>query len=85
MSSLDSGQEGVTLFVHNVNFDIVGEIGFYVTDLEVTFEPVNTGDPVAFDFVEDFNINIHHGEVTLSAESINALFNEHILDYGPGR
>ena len=77
----DSGHEGTTLYINNVNFDVVENIGFYVKELAVTLEPVTSGNPAAFDLVEEFTINIHHGEVTLSPESVNALFNKHILDY----
>ncbi len=82
-SSRDSGHEGVALYIKNVNFDIVENIGFQVKELAVTLDPVNPGSPTAFDWVDDFVINIHHGEVTLSIEVIDALFNKHILDYEP--
>lgn len=77
----DSGYEGATLHIVNVNFDMVDSIGFHVKKLAVTLQPVVQSDPTAFDLVEEFSIKIHHGEIVITPESLNALFNKHIVDY----
>jgi len=79
----DSGAENVSMYIENVNFDVVENIGFYIENLKVTLEPKVAGDPVVFDDVESFTINIHSGTVVLSPQVITDLFNNHILDYWP--
>jgi len=79
----DSGTESLSLYAHNVNFDVVDNIGFHIEELAATLEPKKAGEPVSFDDVESFTINIHHGKVTVSPEALSALFNKQILDYSP--
>ncbi|ORU89569.1 MAG: hypothetical protein A6F71_01005 [Cycloclasticus sp. symbiont of Poecilosclerida sp. M] len=83
MSERDSGVENVSMQIKNVNFDVVENIGFYIEDLNVTLEPKTAGDPIVFDDVESFTINVHSGAVVLSSQVITDLFNQHILDYWP--
>ena len=80
-TSRDSGYEGATLHIVNVNFDMVDNIGFQIKELAVTLKPAIEGDPAAFDLVEEFSIKIHHGEIVVSPDSLSALFNKHIVDY----
>lgn len=82
-SERDSGADNVSMQLHNVNFDVVDNIGFYIEDLNVTLEPKVAGNPVIFDDVESFTINVHSGTVVLSPQVITDLFNDHILDYWP--
>ncbi|MBL4744433.1 MAG: hypothetical protein JKX87_07390 [Cycloclasticus sp.] len=82
-SERDSGADNVSMKLHNVNFDVVENIGFYIGDLNVTLEPKVAGNPVVFDDVESFIINVHSGTVVLSPQVITDLFNDHILDYWP--
>lgn len=79
----DSGAENVSMYIENVNFDVVDNIGFYIEKLNVTLEPKVAGNPVVFDDVESFTINVHSGTVVLSPQVITDLFNDHILDYWP--
>jgi len=79
----DSGAESVSIYIENVNFDVVENIGFYVEKLSATLEPKVAGQPVVFDDVESFIINVHSGTVVLSPQVITDLFNDHILDYWP--
>jgi hypothetical protein len=79
----DSGADNVSMHLHNVNFDVVENIGFYIEDLKVTLEPKVSGNPVIFDDVESFTINVHSGTVVLSPQVLTDLFNKHILDYSP--
>ncbi len=79
----DSGADSVSMQLKNVNFDVVENIGFYIEQLNVTLEPKTAGDPVVFDDVESFTINVHSGTVVLSPQVITDLFNNHILDYWP--
>jgi len=79
----DSGADNVSIYIQNVNFDIVENIGFYVEELAATLEPKVAGNPVVFDDVESFTINVHKGSVILSPQVIADLFNQHILDYWP--
>jgi hypothetical protein len=79
----DSGAESVTLYARNVNFDVVDKIGFHIEELAATLEPKKAGEPVSFDDVESFTINIHHGKVVVSPKALSALFNKQILDYWP--
>ncbi len=82
-SARDSGADSVSLYAHNVNFDVVDKIGFHIEDLAATLEPKKEGEPVSFDDVESFTINIHHGKVIVPPEALSALFNKQILDYWP--
>ncbi|MEW5058073.1 MAG: hypothetical protein AB1Y25_10640 [Cycloclasticus sp.] len=79
----DSGADNVSIYIQNVNFDIVENIGFYVENLAASLEPKVAGQPVIFDDVESFTINVHSGSVVLSEQVIADLFNQHILDYWP--
>lgn len=79
----DSGADSVSLYAHNVNFDVVDKIGFHIDELAATLTPKKAGEPVSFDDVESFTINIHHGKVIVPPEALTALFNKHILDYWP--
>jgi len=79
----DSGADNVSMYIENVNFDVVDNIGFYIEKLNVTLEPKTAGNPVVFDDVESFTINVHSGTVVLSPQVITDLFNNHILDYWP--
>ena len=79
----DSGIDGVNLYAKNINFDVVDRIGFHIEELAATLVAKNTGEPVSFDDVESFTINIHHGKVLVSPEVLTLLFNKHILDYSP--
>ena len=79
----DSGAENVSIYIENVNFDVVENIGFYIEKLSASLEPKVMGQPVVFDDVESFTINVHNGTVVLSPQVITDLFNKHILDYWP--
>jgi len=79
----DSGAENVAIYIENVNFDVVENIGFYIEKLSASLEPKVAGQPVVFDDVESFTINVHNGTVVLSPQVITDLFNKHILDYWP--
>lgn len=82
-SERDSGADNVSMQLKNVNFDVVDNIGFYIEELKVSLEPKVAGDPVVFDDVESFTINVHSGSVVLSPQVITDLFNNHILDFWP--
>ena len=82
-SERDSGAENVSIYLQNVNFDVVQNIGFYIENLSATLEPKVAGNPVVFDDVESFTINVHSGTVVLSPQVITDLFNDHILDFWP--
>jgi len=79
----DSGAANVSIYIENVNFDVVDNIGFYIEKLSASLEPKVAGQPVVFDDVESFTINVHNGTVILSPQVITDLFNKHILDYWP--
>jgi len=83
LTERDSGADNVSIYIQNVNFDIVENIGFYVEELAASLEPKIPGNPVVFDDVESFTINVHKGSVVLSPQVIADLFNQHILDYWP--
>jgi hypothetical protein len=79
----DSGTDSVSLQVQDVNFNFVGDIGFHVIDLAVSLEPVQPGDPVSFDDPRKFRIVVQRGQVVVPKKALDALFNQHILDYFP--
>lgn len=79
----DSGAQALSLEANNVDFDVTGDIGFHIQHLAATLEPVTAGEPVQFDDPRTFVIHIHNGEVTLPPKALNALFNQHILEYAP--
>ena len=78
-----SGIKNTALLARNVFFDFVGDIGFTVKDLVATLEPIKAGNPVIFDEPDSFVINVHRGEVLVTAKALSALFNDHILAYSP--
>jgi hypothetical protein len=79
----DSGADSVSLSVKDVNFNVVGDIGFHVIDLVVRLEPVRPGEPIVFDDPRQFRINVQRGKVVVPVSSLDALFNEHVLAYWP--
>lgn len=83
VTTRSSGAAAVSLEARNVDFDVTGDIGFHIDHLAASLEPVTAGDPVQLDDPRTFAIRIHSGEVTLSPKALNALFNQHILDYTP--
>lgn len=79
----DSGSDAVSLSVKDVNFNVVGDIGFHIIDLVVRLEPIRPGEPIVFDDPRQFRINVQRGKVLVPTKALDALFNEHILAYWP--
>jgi hypothetical protein len=69
--------------LRNVDFRIVGNIGFDVSSLVAQLVPVKAGEPVDLDNPAQFDIHILGGEVTVPKRALDALFNDYLLDYSP--
>lgn len=77
----DSGQSGTLAFLREVDFRIVGDLGFLVHELSATLVPTHPGAPTVFDDPTSFDIAVHRGTVTLDNTKLNALFGGYIFGY----
>ncbi|WP_443111578.1 hypothetical protein [Burkholderia sp. FERM BP-3421] len=77
----DSGQNGALTFLRDIDFRIVGDLGFYVHELSATLTPTHPGAPVVFDDPSSFEIDVHRGIVTLDDAKLTALFGSYIFGY----
>lgn len=77
----DSGQNGAMAFLRDVDFRIVGNLGFYIHQLSATLVPTQAGAPIVFDDPTRFEIDVHQGMVTLDNAKLTALFNTYIFGY----
>ncbi|CAN0620154.1 conserved protein of unknown function [Burkholderia multivorans] len=77
----DSGQNGAMTFLRDVDFRIVGNLGFYVHQLSATLAPTQAGAPIVFDDPTSFGIDVHRGTVTLDSTKLTALFDTYIFGY----
>ncbi|CAM2167467.1 Lipoprotein [Burkholderia latens] len=77
----DSGQSGAMTFLRDVDFRIVGNLGFFVHQLSATLLPTQRGAPIVFDDPTSFEIDVHEGTVTLDDAKLTALFNTYIFGY----
>ncbi|KAB0642647.1 hypothetical protein [Burkholderia latens] len=77
----DSGQNGAMTFLRDVDFRIVGSLGFFIHQLSATLLPTQPGAPVVFDDPTSFEIDVHEGTVTLDNAKLTALFNTYIFGY----
>ncbi|HDR8952254.1 hypothetical protein [Burkholderia vietnamiensis] len=72
-----------TIHLHNVDFNLSGDIGFHVEDLDVQLVAKRAGDPVDLDDPNQYDIRILGGTVVESWKAMSALFNNYLLDYSP--
>lgn len=79
----DSGHQETLMFVEKTNFRFIGDIGFFVPRLTLSLIPNDPESPVVFDDPTSFSIKPHKGEVVLSPQSLDALFNQHVFNF-PG-
>ncbi|PRF32832.1 hypothetical protein C6Q08_13415 [Burkholderia multivorans] len=77
----DSGQNGAMTFLRDVDFRIVGNLGFFIHQLSATLVPTQPGAPIVFDDPTSFEIDVHRGTVTLDDAKLTALFNTYIFGY----
>ncbi|WP_323120917.1 hypothetical protein [Burkholderia alba] len=77
----DSGQSGAMTFLRDIDFRIVGDLGFYVHELSATLMPTHPGAPIVFDDPTSFEIDVHRGIVTLDNTKLTALFGSYIFGY----
>ncbi|KWK07693.1 hypothetical protein [Burkholderia stagnalis] len=77
----DSGQNGAMTFLRDVDFRIVGNLGFFIHQLSATLVPTQAGAPIVFDDPTSFEIAVHQGSVTLDSAKLTALFNTYIFGY----
>ncbi|WP_186147825.1 hypothetical protein [Burkholderia gladioli] len=81
LSLRDSGQDGAITMLRDVDFRIVGELGFYVHQLSATLRPTRPGAPIVFDDPSSFGIDVHRGIVTLDDSKLTAVFNTYLFGY----
>ncbi|WP_322026177.1 hypothetical protein [Burkholderia sp. BCC1977] len=72
-----------TIHLHNVDFNLSGDIGFHVEDLDVQLIAKRPGEPVDLDDPNQYDIRILGGTVVESWKAMSALFNHYLLDYSP--
>ncbi|MGY4212671.1 hypothetical protein ACVK00_006090 [Burkholderia sp. PvR073] len=72
-----------TIHLHNVDFNLSGDIGFHVEDLDVQLIAKRPGEPVDLDDPNQYDIRILGGTVVESWKAMSALFNNYLLDYSP--
>ncbi|KHK59875.1 lipoprotein [Burkholderia sp. A9] len=72
-----------TIHLHNVDFNLSGDIGFHVEDLDVQMIAKRPGEPVDLDDPNQYDIRILGGTVVESWKAMSALFNNYLLDYSP--
>ncbi|KVV51994.1 hypothetical protein WT27_28995 [Burkholderia territorii] len=72
-----------TIHLHNVDFNLSGDIGFHVEDLDVQLIAKRPGEPVDLDDPNQYDIRILGGSVVESWKAMSALFNNYLLDYSP--
>ncbi|MBN3724369.1 hypothetical protein [Burkholderia sp. Ac-20379] len=77
----DSGQNGAITMLRDVDFRIVGDLGFYVHQLSATLVPSRAGAPIVFDDPATFSIAVHRGIVTLDDTKLTAVFNNYLFGY----
>lgn len=77
----DSGREETLMFIKNVQFSYLGNVGFYTPNLAVSLKPNNPESPVIFDDPTSFSIHIHQGDIILSSERLNTLLNQQVFNY----
>ncbi len=77
----DSGQDGAITMLRDVDFRIVGDLGFYVHQLSATLQPAHAGAPIVFDDPSSFSIAVHRGIVTLDDTKLTAVFNTYLFGY----
>ncbi|WP_302074246.1 hypothetical protein [Burkholderia glumae] len=77
----DSGQAGSIALLRDVDFRIVGDLGFYVHQLSATLVPAHAGAPVVFDDPSSFGIDVHRGIVTLDDAKLTAVFDRYLFGY----
>ncbi|QQK03998.1 MULTISPECIES: hypothetical protein [Burkholderia] len=72
-----------TIHLHNVDFNLSGDIGFHVEDLDAQLVAKRPGEPVDLDDPNQYDIRILGGTVVESWKAMSALFNNYLLDYSP--
>ncbi|HHX4059728.1 MAG: hypothetical protein ACN6QT_20945 [Burkholderia contaminans] len=72
-----------TIHLRNVDFNLSGDIGFHVEDLDVELVSKRPGEPVDLDDPNQYDIRILGGTVVESWKAMSALFNDYLLDYSP--
>lgn len=72
-----------TVHLRNVDFNLSGDIGFHVEDLDVELVSKRPGEPVDLDDPNQYDIRILGGTVVESWKAMSALFNDYLLDYSP--
>jgi long-subunit fatty acid transport protein len=77
----DSGRKEALFFLRNTNFRFFGDIGFFAPQLVVSARPVDETQPIVLDDPKSFSFAVLSGSVTLSAQNLTALLNEHTFNY----
>ncbi|MBR8059305.1 hypothetical protein [Burkholderia dolosa] len=72
-----------TIHLRNVDFNLSGDIGFHIEDLDVQLVAKQPGEPVDLDDPNQYDIRILGGTVVESWKAMSALFNDYLLDYSP--
>ncbi len=79
----DSNVPTVGIRLQDVDYEIADGIGFYVKSLVGALVPNTAGAPVDFDDPDQYRIQVHAGEVTLSPAQLDAVFNRYVLTHAP--
>lgn len=82
-SARDSGTQGVSIEVHDVDFELADGVGFYVKSLKGMLVPHDASKPVNFDDPDEYDIHVYAGTVVVRPSDLDALFNQYVLTYEP--
>ncbi|KUZ63741.1 hypothetical protein WI36_30270 [Burkholderia ubonensis] len=72
-----------SIHLRNVDFNLSGDIGFHVEELDVQLVAKRPVEPVDLDDPNQYDIRILGGTVVASWKAMSALFNDYLLDYSP--
>jgi hypothetical protein len=75
------GQPVPVLYGRNARFTFFGDIALSVEDAVSLLKPNEAGQPVVLDDPASFSIEVLQGRITLPATALDALMNEHTLNF----
>lgn len=77
----DLGQNGVMMFLCDVDFCIVNNFGFFIYQLLVMFVLMQVGVLIVFDDLMSFEIDVYEGMVMFDNVKLIVFFNIYIFGY----
>lgn len=78
-----SGSGGSDILISNVQYCWSREICINTDHLTATALPMNGGSDIVFDNIKSFIVKVHNGQVRISPQTLQGMFNESVFNY-PG-